>query len=185
MGSEMIMARQFGFVKIYGVEVDQILVDATKKRLRDYSDMYPVFYDGIVLPYEDGQFNVVASGHVIEHTSDPRFYMQEILRVLAPGGFLLLEFPHRYYIFELHTGLLSFEWLPRKLRNLVLLKLSSRFSPLSENVKQRYTSIVTTNLQQISMGGIMRMMHETGYSTKLLSRRQTAAGIISCVIYRN
>jgi SAM-dependent methyltransferase len=185
MGSEMIMARQFGFGKVYGVEVEQILVDATKRRLAQFSDMYPSLYDGKILPYEDEQFNVVASGHVIEHTGDPRLYLQEVLRVLAPGGYLYLEFPHRYHIRELHTGLPSFEWLPQPLRNLALRILSSKISPLNEDVKLRYESIVTTNLQQISMGGVKRMLHTTGYSAKLIGSAQPALGIISSVIRRD
>jgi SAM-dependent methyltransferase len=184
MGSEMIMARQFGFGKVYGVEVEQILVDATKKRLAQYSDMHPVLYDGNILPYEDGQFNVVASGHVIEHTGDPKVYLQEVLRVLVPGGYLYLEFPNRYHITELHTQLPSFEWLPRSLRNFILRILSGKISPLSEKVKLRYLSIVTTNLQQISMGGVLQMVHLSGYSAKLMSRAHPAAGIISSVIRR-
>ena len=98
MGSEMIMARRFGFVKVFGVEVEQILVEATKMRLSKYTDMHPSFYEGKYLPFEDGLFNVVASGHVIEHTMDPRLYLKEIFRVLIPGGYLLLEFPHRYHM---------------------------------------------------------------------------------------
>ncbi len=185
MGSEMIMARQFGFGKVYGVEVEQILLDATKIRLTQFTDMYPLLYDGKSLPYEDGQFNVVASGHVVEHTGDPRYYLQEVLRVLAPGGYLYLEFPHRYYYVELHTQLPSFEWLPWKLRDAVLRILSSKNSPLREEAKSRYLSIVTTNLQQISLGGVMRMIRTTGYSAKLMGRTHPAPGILSSVIRRD
>ncbi len=184
-GSEMIMARRFGFGKIYGVEVDEILVNVTNRRLRNYTDVYPAFYDGRQLPYDDGQFSVVTSIHVIEHTSDPRFYLQEMLRVLAPGGYLYLEFPHRYSIMELHTRLPSFEWLPQSLRNKILLILSSKSSPLSEGVKLRYYSIFSTNLQQISMGGVMRMLHKTPYVTQLVNKEQAAPGIVRCVIHRN
>jgi ubiquinone/menaquinone biosynthesis C-methylase UbiE len=185
MGSEMIMARQFGFGRVYGVEVEQILVDTTKRRLAQFSDMYPSLYDGKILPYKDGQFNIVASGHVIEHTSDPSLYLNEVLRVLAPGGYLYLEFPHRYYIMELHTQLPSFEWLPRPWRNFVLRTLSNKFSPLSEKVKLRYESIVTTNLQQISMGGVMQILNKTSYSAKLMSKAKAGPGITRCVIRRN
>jgi len=185
MGSEMIMARQFGFGKVYGVEVERILVEATKKRLHQFSDMYPVFYDGKALPYEDGQFIVVASGHVIEHTGDPSFHLQEALRTLAPGEYLFLEFPHRYYITELHTQLPSFEWLPRPQRNLVLRILSSKSSPLREDAKLRYLSIINTNLQQISLGGIVRMLNKISYSATVINRVRAAPGIIRCVIRKN
>jgi SAM-dependent methyltransferase len=185
MGSEMIMARQFGFGQVFGVEVEHILVEATKIRLSRYTDMYPEFYEGNSLPYEDGQFKVVVSGHVIEHTSDPKGYLQEAMRVLAPGGYLSLEFPHRYHPIELHTRLPSFEWLPRPLRNLAYRILSSKGSPLSEGAKLRYISIVTTHLQQISMGGIRRMLNDPGYPAAVIHSVHAAPGIIRCVIRRN
>jgi SAM-dependent methyltransferase len=185
MGSEMIMARQFGFGKVYGVEVEPMLVDTTKIRLSQFSDMYPSIYNGNTLPYADEQFIIVASGHVIEHTSEPRVYLGEALRVLAPGGYLFLEFPHRYYFMELHTQLPSFEWLPRPWRNFTLRTLSSKISPLSERVKLRYESIVTTNLQQISLGGVLKILDKSGYSVKLISKAKAGPGITRCVIRRN
>jgi ubiquinone/menaquinone biosynthesis C-methylase UbiE len=185
MGSEMLIARHFGFGKIYGVEVEQILVEATKKRLQNYPDMYPIIYDGEVLPYEDDQFNLVLSGHVIEHTSDPSAYLREILRVLIPGGYLFLEFPTRYYKRELHTGLPSFEWLPRPVRNLTLQILSSKVSVLNKNVKERYSSIVTTNLQQISLGMVKRMLNKIEYSAAIMDHVSASPGIIRCIIRKN
>ena len=183
-GSELIMARQFGFGKVYGVEVEQILVDVAKMRVRNYSDISPAFYDGSRLSYEEDQFDVVASGHVIEHTDDPGYYLQEVIRVLVPGGYLYLEFPERYHKTELHTQLPSFEWMPRKLRDLTLRIISSKFSPLREDVKSRYASIVNTHLQPVSMGGVMRMLHGTRFQSKLIHKELAAPGITRCVIQR-
>jgi SAM-dependent methyltransferase len=184
MGSEMIMARQFGFGKVFGVEIEQILVDASLKRLQHFSDMYPILYDGNSLPYKDGSFEIVLSGHVIEHTSDPKTYLKEILRVLVPGGYLSVEFPHRYYRIELHTQLTSFEWLPRSIRNFVLRVLTSDDSPLSEDAKIRYNSIITTNLRQISLGGIKHMLKISSYPSKIIHSVRAAPGIIRCVVRR-
>jgi ubiquinone/menaquinone biosynthesis C-methylase UbiE len=187
MGSEMIMARQFGFGKVYGVEVEQILADVGEKRLHQFQDMYPTLYDGNILPYEDGQFNVVTSGHVIEHTRDPSSYLREVLRVLVPGGYISLEFPHRYNRVELHTQLPSFEWLPRSWRNFTLRMLSSKGSPLKEDIKSRYNSIVATNLQQISVGGVRRMLKKVVYPSTMINfvEVEGAPGVIRSVIRRD
>ena len=64
----MIVARQFGFGAIHGVEVEDIYSTASKVRLKYLPHMYPGPYNGSHLPYADGQFAVVTSGHVIEHT---------------------------------------------------------------------------------------------------------------------
>jgi SAM-dependent methyltransferase len=45
------------------------------------------------LPYEDGAFDVAISKSVIEHLADPRLYLSEVRRVLAPGGRLVLLTP--------------------------------------------------------------------------------------------
>ena len=70
-GSEMIAARQFGFGKIHGSEVDHFLVAFCQKRLSQFRDMYPVYYDGNNLPYESKKFDVLVSGHIVEHTRNP------------------------------------------------------------------------------------------------------------------
>ena len=185
-GSEMIVARQFGFGKVYGVEVEQILTEACLIRLKYLPDMYPLHYDGDYLPYEDNQFNVIASGHVIEHTRDPELYLRECLRVLVPGGYLSLEFPNRYHTRELHTQLPSFEWLPRPIRNAIIRGLASERSPLQDNVKTRYRSIIDTNLQQISMSGIRRDLKRIGTPFTILDsvHVKVAPGVVRCVIQK-
>ena len=181
-GSEMLAARQFGFGKIHGVEVDWFWVTLCQDRLSYFPSMYPVLYGGDYLPYADEQFEVVASGHVIEHTSNPSLYLRESMRILIPGGYLALEFPGRYHYRELHTQLPSFEWLPQLVRNAIIRVLSSDRSPLKPEAKSRYRSIITTNLQQISMMGVKRMLERSGYHHAIINSKTVAPGIIRCVI---
>jgi SAM-dependent methyltransferase len=49
--------------------------------------------DGTALPFGDNFFDVVANWHVIEHVSDVRETLAEWLRVLKPGGLMILETP--------------------------------------------------------------------------------------------
>lgn len=184
-GSEMIAARQAGLGEIHGVEVKKIWLEASKKRLASMPDFYPALYDGMHLPYPDGWFGMLMSGHVIEHTKDPQLYLHECMRVLAAGGYLSLEFPHRYHYTELHTQLPSLEWLPRNTRNIILGILSGRFSPLSAGAKARYASIISTGLQQISMAKIRKWLKSSGYPHTILDITKAAPGIIRCVIRRD
>jgi ubiquinone/menaquinone biosynthesis C-methylase UbiE len=185
VGSEMIAARQFGFGKIHGAEVDHFLLAVCQKRLSQFQDMYPVYYDGTTLPYENEQFDVLVSGHIVEHTRIPELYLKECMRVIAPGGYLFLEYPTRYHYKELHTLLPSFEWLPRPLRNGILLALSSRISPLNQPSKERYRSIVKTKLKQISMWQIRYMLMKNGYRPIVLNSMKAAPGIIRCVMQKS
>jgi O-antigen biosynthesis protein len=44
-------------------------------------------------PFEDNSVGVVRAYHILEHLEDPIHFFNEAYRVLAPGGFLLIEVP--------------------------------------------------------------------------------------------
>ena len=79
------------------------------------------------LPFPDQSFDMVLSHEVLEHVQDDRKSVREIIRVLKPGGRLLLFVPNRGYPFETHgiywKGKYSFgnklfiNYLPLKWRN--------------------------------------------------------------------
>lgn len=183
-GSEMLTARQFGFGSVYGVEVEEFWITICQRRLNYLANMHVAFYDGKVLPYQAAEFDVIASGHVIEHTEDPGLYLQECMRVLRPGGYLSLEFPNRYHHTELHTSLPSFEWLPRPIRNGALRLLTGKVSPLKAGAKKRYHDIIATQLKQISMSGVNRMLKRTNYSSTIVNSVRPMPGITRCVIQK-
>jgi SAM-dependent methyltransferase len=54
------------------------------------------------LPFADGSFDVVLSHEVVEHVSDDRAAVAEGVRVLKPGGRLVIFAPNRLYFFETH-----------------------------------------------------------------------------------
>jgi SAM-dependent methyltransferase len=160
-GSECLVAKRFGFSRVVGVEVSQPLVDICRIRLAREPSCSVSLYDGNALPYQNGEFSMVYSGHVIEHTQKPRLYFREHFRVLRPGGFFFLEFPNRYHHTELHTGLRSYEWLPLALRNLCLDVLSSPVFTTDEGRRLAYRSVRTT-LHPISLWQLRlfcRLMH--------------------------
>lgn len=181
-GSEIIVARKFGFQEIHGVEVDPFLLEVTNNRLADLSGIFPVLHDGFHLPYDNDKFNVVISGHIIEHTRSPKTYLHETMRVLKTGGFLFIEFPSRYHFIELHTGLPSFEWLPTIMRNVVLQLISSRFSFLSSQKKIKYNSILSTGLKQVSRRDIFLLLKQMGIKSYEIDHSKPAPGYIRMII---
>ena len=82
---------------------------------------------GEVLPYPDNVFDALLSHEVIEHVADDRRAAREMIRVLRPGGRVILFCPNRWYPFETHghywrgeyhfgnTPLINY--LPNPLRN--------------------------------------------------------------------
>lgn len=43
------------------------------------------------LPFEDGRFGIVVSNQVLEHLADTDTFVEEILRILAPGGAAIIS----------------------------------------------------------------------------------------------
>jgi SAM-dependent methyltransferase len=57
---------------------------------------------GEMLPFEAAAFDLVLSHEVLEHVADDRAAVAEMVRVLRPGGRLVLFCPNRGYPFETH-----------------------------------------------------------------------------------
>jgi ubiquinone/menaquinone biosynthesis C-methylase UbiE len=179
----MLVAHEYGFEEVHGVEVDPFLAEIAQKRFRTLPCLRPICYDGSRMPYPNNHFSSIFSGHIIEHTQDPDFYLCECLRTLSPGGFMFLEFPTRYHHTELHTQLPSCEWMPRSLRNFVIRQLAGPLSPLRRDIKQRYASILGTDLKQVSLGGVKRMLkhHAGGVIRNCVA---PVPGVVRCIIQK-
>src|SRR5690606_31434748 len=54
------------------------------------------------LPYQSNYFDTILSSDVLEHVADDRMAAQEMVRVLKPGGRLIVFVPNRWYPFETH-----------------------------------------------------------------------------------
>ena len=103
----------------YGVDLDPA-------RLRAVKGLFQVATVE-ALPFADGSFDLVLSHEVIEHVGDDRAAVAEAVRVLKPGGRLVLFAPNRLYFFETHGffwrdeyhfgNIPLINWLPDFLRN--------------------------------------------------------------------
>ena len=49
------------------------------------------------LPFRDGEFDIAIMKHVLEHTPTPRTALEEVRRVLSPGGAVLIALPNLLY----------------------------------------------------------------------------------------
>jgi SAM-dependent methyltransferase len=64
------------------------------------------------LPFADSSFDVVIANQVFEHIRHFSPAIDEIARVLTPGGRLLAMFPSKAVIREGHIGIPMVHWLP-------------------------------------------------------------------------
>jgi SAM-dependent methyltransferase len=108
--------------QVVGLEIEfERAVEAHRKKLCVVNGA------GENLPYLHASFDLVLSHEVLEHVQDDRVSLEEIFRVLKPGGRLILFIPNRGYPFETHgiylRGKYEFgnkflvNWFPRSWRN--------------------------------------------------------------------
>ncbi len=79
---------------VTGLDVNKDAVAYANKKYASENCFFEV-YDGKKLPYEDKTYDAVISFQVIEHIKDDLHYLEEIRRVLKPGGQAILTTPNR------------------------------------------------------------------------------------------
>ena len=99
--------------EVTGVDLTSTAIDLSRKRF-ELAKMPGTFVeiDGQHLPFPDDHFDVVCSMGVLHHISNPEPTVNEMYRVLKPGGRLIVMLYHRH------------SW-----KNLVLLRMRRLFDP--------------------------------------------------------
>jgi SAM-dependent methyltransferase len=83
--------------KIFGLDIEFPRLLEAKTRNKNI-----INGAGEALPLPAGTFDLVLSHEVLEHVQDDRATIEEIVRILKPGGRLVLFCPNRGYPFETH-----------------------------------------------------------------------------------
>ena len=99
---------------VYGIEPEEWKnkFNEMKIELYDYPKSWRSRFIeafGEALPFQDESFDVCSSYQTLEHVSDVKACLKEILRVVRRGGMILLQFPDYRSSFEGHYRL---PWLP-------------------------------------------------------------------------
>lgn len=74
--------------------LDLVSAEAVKVAASRHRDIHFQVVDGQRLPFVEASFDLVTSFQVIEHIVDHRRYLEEIQRVLRPGGTVLFTTPN-------------------------------------------------------------------------------------------
>ena len=82
---------------VTGVEIDLAVARQARSRQPGI-----VIAPAEALPFADGSFDVLFSHEVIEHVTNDAAAAAEMLRVVAPGGRIVIFCPNRLYPFETH-----------------------------------------------------------------------------------
>ncbi len=80
---------------VTGVDIDQQALSMARERLGISTIWLDLNRDQ--LPFDDGSFDVVVAGEILEHLVDPAFVVGEARRVLTSGGVFIGSVPNSFH----------------------------------------------------------------------------------------
>ena len=78
---------------IIGTDISKTAIEHGRKK---YPGVRLEVHPGEILPFENNSFDMVISFDVLEHIKEVDRHLVEVVRVLRPGGFYLLQTPNKY-----------------------------------------------------------------------------------------
>jgi len=112
---------------IIGIDVDPEVVKYAQEKYGSQNCRFEV-YDGAMIRYQEKKFDVITSFQVIEHVKDDHLFIEEIHRLLKPGGWFIMTTPNKTMRMRpLQKPFNRFhirEYYPHELRNLLEKKFS-------------------------------------------------------------
>lgn len=112
------------------------------------------------VPFSKELFDLVICNHVYEHVPNTQALVDEVFRVLRPGGLCYLACTNKYWLLEPHYRLPFLSWMPKPAADLYL-RLTRR--------GRKYTE------QLLSRSQILRLLdrfHVTDYTIRILQSPQ-------------
>jgi len=107
------------FQKVIGIDIDRPALEFAKNKYSkaniDYFEM-----DALHTTFPDNHFDHVVCHHTYEHVADSQLLIDEIYRILKPGGLLYFGAPNRLMIKESHYQIYFLSWLPKGLASWIV-----------------------------------------------------------------
>ncbi len=170
MGGSLLAYHDAGADSVTGVEVDPEYVRFADLRVADLPDAAVLQVPpSPPLPLQDGAFDVIESMDVIEHVDAPADYLADLVRVLAPGGLILVVTPNRLWPVEQHLGIAGPPWLPVDLADRVFTGLS-RVPLIPQERRFKYRKLEGMRTQNMSIRRLRRLAVDLDLHLRILLR---------------
>jgi ubiquinone/menaquinone biosynthesis C-methylase UbiE len=121
--SSVALAMVFPEVQCHGTDINRVDLSIAHARARLYGVSERCHFDYIgedqPLPTPGDRFDLCVCCSVLEYVTGPKvrkFCVQEMARILAPGGLLFMTVPNRLYPFEIHSRKLGWNYFPKLLK---------------------------------------------------------------------
>ena len=131
--------------RIVGADVSRVALDRARARVADRGIELVELTPGAVMPFDDGEFDLVLLAETIEHVADVQTLLAEARRVLRPDGELAVTTPAH----GRRTGL-----------SLLIRGFERSFDPLSPHVRF------------FSRDSLRGMLREAGFDVRSVSARR-------------
>ncbi|RZO62513.1 MAG: SAM-dependent methyltransferase [Candidatus Pelagibacterales bacterium] len=82
------------FGKYYFIETSKFAINFLKKKFGDDKKFKFKTYNGRKIPYKKNYFDRIIISHVLEHISDPEFFLEEMMSKLKKNGFISIALPN-------------------------------------------------------------------------------------------
>jgi SAM-dependent methyltransferase len=118
-----------------GMDIDEPAVKTGYSRKKPNGEF--IIGDSAHLPFKNNTYDIVICNHVYEHVPDANRLMDEISRILKPGGFCYFGAGNRFCVIEPHYRLPFLSWFPKPVANFYLF-IMKRERPYYENLRSYF-----------------------------------------------
>jgi 2-polyprenyl-3-methyl-5-hydroxy-6-metoxy-1,4-benzoquinol methylase len=88
-------------------KIESFGIDIKQSQVYDEAHFRLCNLDNERIPFQDGTFDFVIAGELIEHIKRPFEFIEECVRVLKQGGILILSTPNPHYYLEILKELIG------------------------------------------------------------------------------
>jgi ubiquinone/menaquinone biosynthesis C-methylase UbiE len=130
--------------EIYGIEISEKGVESAKKK---GVKCYKLDIDEEYFPFENNYFDAVFAGEIIEHLFDPDHFLDEVYRVMKPGGIFVLTTPN---LASIHNRIiLLFGYQPFPLGVSARMNIGRVYEPDSEQALDHVRVFTLRSLKEL------------------------------------
>ena len=107
--------------KVTGIDVDREAVEYAKKRWADIANLEFYAADCLKIPFADNSFDIVVCNGVYEHVTMPKLLIDQIYRLLRPGGICYFSAMNKLSLVEPHYNIPLLSILPKRAADLIMM----------------------------------------------------------------
>jgi len=116
------LADHFG--QVISIDIDEQAIQVANDKFSK-GNLTFLYGDALNLHFADNSFDIVICSNVYEHVTNPERMMDEIFRVLKPGGICYFSAANRWMLIEPHYNLPLLSVMPRCLAH-IYIKLTGK-----------------------------------------------------------